>query len=94
MYKHLSREERYQIHSLLKAKLKSLNSRVKTLTVDNGNEFSDHQAIDLALVIQTYLADPYCSWQLGNNENFNGLLRQYLPKNRHMETVTEDELTQ
>jgi IS30 family transposase len=55
---------------------------VKTLTVDNGKEFADHQAIDQALGIQTYFADPYCSWQRGSNENFNGLLRQYIPKKR------------
>jgi IS30 family transposase len=30
--------------------------------------------------------------QRGSNENFNGLLRQYLPKNRRMETVTDEEL--
>jgi IS30 family transposase len=33
----------------IEAKLKPLNSRVKTLTVDNGKEFADHQAIDQAL---------------------------------------------
>ncbi len=59
-------------------KLKHLSSRVKTLTVDNGKEFADHQTIDRALGIQTYFADPYCSWQRGSNENFNGLLRQYI----------------
>ena len=74
-------------------KLKPLNSRVKTLTVDNGKEFADHQAIDQALGIQTYFADPYCSWQRGSNENFNGLLRQYIPKKRRTETITDDELT-
>jgi IS30 family transposase len=77
----------------IEAKLMPLNSRVKTLTVDNGKEFADHQAIDEALGIQTYFADPYCSWQRGSNENFNGLLRQYIPKMRRMETVTDEELT-
>jgi IS30 family transposase len=49
----------------IEAKLKPLNSRVNTLTVDNGKEFADHQAIDQTLSIQTYFADPYCSWQRG-----------------------------
>ncbi len=74
-------------------KLKPLSARVRTLTVDNGKEFANHQATDQALGIQTYFADPYCSWQRGSNENFNGLLRQYIPKKRRMETVTDDELT-
>lgn len=73
--------------------LKPLNARVKTLTVDNGKEFAYHQKVDAALGIQTYFADPYCSWQRGSNENFNGLLRQYIPKKRRMESVTDEELT-
>ena len=74
-------------------KLKLFGSRVKTLTVDNGKEFADHQSIHQALGIQTYFADPYCSWQRGSNENFNGLLRQYIPKKRRMEAVTDAELS-
>lgn len=66
----------------IEAKLKPLNLRVKTLTVDKGKEFSDHQAIEQTLGIQTYFADPYCSWQRGSKENFNGLLRHYIPKRR------------
>lgn len=58
----------------------------------NGKEFADHLAVDQALGIQTYFADPYCSWQRGSNENFNGLLRQYIPKKRRLETVTDEEL--
>ena len=77
----------------IEAKLKPLNSRVKTLTVDNGKEFADHQAIDQALGIQTYFVDPYCSLQRGSDENFNGLLRQYIPKKRGIETVTDEEST-
>lgn len=60
-----------------------MGARVKTLTVDNGKEFAYHRRVDAALGIQTYLADPYCSWQRGSNENYNGLLRQYIPEAAH-----------
>jgi IS30 family transposase len=67
-------------------------SVAKTLTLDNGKEFSHHQQIDQAFGLQTYFADPYSSWQRGSNGNFNGLLRQYLPKKRALSTVSQEEL--
>jgi IS30 family transposase len=72
--------------------LKPSNAVVKTLTLDNGNEFTDHKAIDQTGGIQTYFARPYSSSQSGSNENFNGLLRPYIPKKRRMETVDDEEL--
>ncbi len=77
----------------IEAKLKPLISRVKTLAVNDGKEFSDHQAVDQTLGIQTCLADLYCSWQRGSNENFNGLVRQYIPNKQRMEAVTDEKLT-
>jgi putative transposase len=71
----------------------SWRSKPEVISCDNGKEFADHQAIDQALGIKTYFAYPYCSWQRGSNENFNGLLRQYFPKKRRLETVTDEELT-
>ena len=65
---------------------------VKTMTFDNGKEFADHQRIDAALNSTVYFADPFASWQRGSNENFNGLLRQYIPKKRPLSTVTDNEL--
>ena len=65
---------------------------VKTLTFDNGKEFAEHARIDTALQSTTYFADPFASWQRGSNENFNGLLRQYIPKKRPLSTVTNKEL--
>ncbi|MFM2112328.1 MAG: hypothetical protein RLZZ271_988 [Pseudomonadota bacterium] len=80
------------VSQAIEDKLKPLAARVKTLTVDNGKEFAYHQMVDQTLGIQTYFADPYSSWQRGSNENFNGLLRQYIPKKRRMDTVSDEEL--
>lgn len=65
---------------------------VKTVTTDNGKEFAMHESLDEALGCDSYFADPYCSWQRGLNENTNGLVRQYIPKERKLETVTKEEL--
>jgi IS30 family transposase len=73
-------------------KLNAVTPLVKTLTFDNGKEFAEHSRIDAALNSTTYFADPFASWQRGSNENFNGLLRQYIPKKRPLSTVTNQEL--
>ena len=65
---------------------------VKTLTADNGKEFSYHKKIERDLETQLYFADPYCSWQRGTNENTNGLLREFIPKGTDIADVTEDDL--
>lgn len=46
----------------------------------NGKEFSKHEEISRTLECNTYFAAPYHSWERGQNENANGLLRQYFPK--------------
>jgi IS30 family transposase len=73
-------------------KLSPMAPLVKTITFDNGKEFAGHSTIDAALNSTTYFADPFASWQRGSNENFNGLLRQYIPKKRALSTVTDKEL--
>lgn len=72
--------------------LKPLKARVKTLTYDNGKEFSGHARIDEALGSTGYFARPFASWERGSNENFNGLLRQYVPKKRQMANITDEEI--
>ena len=73
--------------------LEPFKARVKTLTYDNGTEFAKHAWVDKKLSSTGYFAKPYCSWQRGSNENFNGLLRQYVPKKRSLSTVTNEEIT-
>ncbi|MDH6299753.1 IS30 family transposase [Polynucleobacter sphagniphilus] len=80
------------VSSAIITKLNAVTPLVKTLTFDNGKEFAEHARIDTALGSTTYFADPFASWQRGSNENFNGLLRQYIPKKRPLSTVTDKEL--
>jgi transposase, IS30 family len=72
--------------------LGKVSKRVKSITFDNGKEFAWHGEIAKALKCKTYFADPYRSWQRGSNENYNGLLRQYIPKLRRMEEIEKEEL--
>ena len=53
---------------------------VHTITCDNGKEFTMHEAIAKELGAEVYFAHPYASWERGTNENTNGLIRQYFPK--------------
>lgn len=65
---------------------------VQTITYDNGREFNDHQTINTALACDSYFAKPYHSWERGLNENFNGLLRQYFPKDMALDLLSQDEV--
>jgi IS30 family transposase len=48
-------------------------------TYDNGKEFSGHEQVNKSINCKSYFAKPYHSWERGQNENVNGLLRQYFP---------------
>jgi IS30 family transposase len=61
---------------------------VHTITSDNGKEFAYHEEIAAGLECDFYFAHPYHSWERGLNENTNGLLRQYFPKNTDFNTVS------
>ena len=64
----------------------------KTMTFDNGLEFADHQAITKAIGTKIFFAKPYSSWQRGSNENGNGLIRWYLPRNTDLNSLTDKQL--
>jgi IS30 family transposase len=72
--------------------LKPIAHRVHTLTSDNGKEFADHETIAETLNAKFYFAHPYASWERGLNENTNGLIRQYFPKDRDFTSITQKEI--
>jgi IS30 family transposase len=69
-----------------------LKALVHTLTADNGKEFAEHEKIACDLDTDFFFAHPYSAWDRGANENMNGLLRQYFPKNRDFTTITQEEI--
>lgn len=67
-------------------------SDVRTITADNGSEFCGHELVAEKLKTAIYFANPYSSWERGLNENFNGLLRQYIRKGTDLRTVTDKQI--
>ena len=67
--------------------LRPVQERVQTITSDNGKEFANHVQVAEALQASFYFAHPYSAWERGTNENTNGLIRQYFPKQTDFSVV-------
>ncbi len=64
---------------------------VNSITFDNGTEFSGCAKLE-ELGCKIYFAHPYSAWERGSNENFNGLVRRFIPKGKDMTKYTQQDL--
>lgn len=65
----------------------------RTITVDNGTEFSDVASIETNCAgtkarTKAYYCHPYSPWERGSNENANKLVRRHYPKGCNFGKVT------
>ena len=72
--------------------LEPYKQHIKTITTDNGSEFTCHEYITKELDVTVYFTDPYSSWQKGNIENANGLIRQYIPKSAEFSNISDQKI--
>ena len=73
------------------------DSKIHTITYDNGVEFSDWQTLERHLNEQgedtkIYFAHPYHSCERGRSENINGLIRRFIPKGTDFKDITESSI--
>lgn len=58
----------------------------RSITVDNGVEFSDYEGLERSVLHEgekrtfAFCCHPYSSWERGSNENNNRLIRRHIPK--------------
>jgi len=64
----------------------------KSITFDNGMEFSDSAGMEKAGRTMVYYAHPYSSFERGTNENWNGIVRRFLPKGKSFDDLTERDI--
>ena len=77
------------------ARFKNISKEKKhTMTYDNGTTFSAHELTEKKTGLEIFFAYPYHSWERGCNENANGLLRQYFPKQMAFANVKQGEINQ
>lgn len=61
-----------------------------TITYDRGTEFGGEDTLlERHTKTKVYRANAYHSWERGTNENWNGLLRRFLPKGTDFGTLTQ-----
>lgn len=65
---------------------------VKSISLDNGSEFSEFRKLEKELDTVVYFAEPHKPWQRGTNENTNDILRFFFPKKYDFHSLDEDTL--
>ena len=70
----------------------------KTITVDNGTEFSDCEGMETSVFkaggqrTKMYYCHPYCSSERGSNEKQNQMIRRKFPKGTNFDKVSPKEV--
>lgn len=65
-----------------------------SITFDNGSEFSQAASLENEdeLNVKIYFCHAYSAWERGSNENFNKLLREFMPKGESLHQFTDNEV--
>ena len=64
---------------------KAFRERFRSITMDNGGEFSDWRSLERSCITgkkrtSTYYCHPYSAWERGTVEHAIGMIRRFIPK--------------
>ena len=77
----------------MKSELGASHSKVfRTITTDNGSEFSRLSELENGTEAKVYFAHPYTSCEKGSIENHNGLIRRFIPKGKRIADYSNEDL--
>jgi IS30 family transposase len=69
----------------------------RSITIDNGTEFSDCPGIERSIYggqrTKCYYCHPYSAYERGSNEKQNQMIRRYFPKGTNFNKVTDKEVS-
>ncbi len=80
---------RQALHTLLRPMPSHLR---RSITYDNGLENVEHNVLNKDLGMRSWFCEPYHSWEKGQVENTNGLIRRFVPKRTRLDDVSEDKI--
>jgi IS30 family transposase len=79
-------------HCLIR-RFRSLPMEAKrTMTYDNGREAVAHETVTAFTGMKFFFAKTHAPWQRGTNENRNGLVRFYLPKDTDLNHISHGQV--
>jgi len=64
----------------------------RSLSFDNGTEFSLHFELTATLDLATFFCDPHAPWQKGGIENAIGRMRKTLPRKSDLATIDQGQI--
>ncbi len=70
----------------------NFNKVFKSITTDNGTEFSDFFNIIKDTKTKIYFCHPYCSGEKGTNERNNEIIRYFIPKGTLLENYSFEDI--
>ena len=85
------------LNSLERMLGKDFKKVFKTITCDNGCEFSSPTAIEKSCLdagarTKVYYCHPFSSWERGSNEKQNQMLRRWIYKSTRIEEYSDDQI--
>lgn len=86
----------HYVNKLEKQFGKQFRKIFKSITVDNGVEFSDFEGLEKSIFkgkrTNLYYCHPYSSYERGTNERLNREIRRHIPKGSDLSNYTDKEI--